>query len=126
MLKRHHNTEALILKASPYGEGHTIVTALTAGGSQLKAMAYGSRKLTSRIGGHLSPLTRGDLALYKSRDMDIIKQVFDITSCYFPITFTPPPNDPYGTAQYDRNIVYTYVFKYRPSLLLLLCLYTSI
>ena len=80
MLKRHHKTEALILKAAPYGEGHTIVTALTAGGSQLKAMAYGSRKLTSRIGGHLTPLTRVDLALYKSRDMDIIKQAQNLES----------------------------------------------
>ena len=80
MLKRHHKTEALILKASPYGEGHTIVTALTSGGAQLKAMAYGSRKLTSRIGGHLNPLTRVELALYKSRDMDIIKQAQNIES----------------------------------------------
>lgn len=22
--------------------------------------------------------------------------IFDVTACYFPITFTPPPNDPYG------------------------------
>lgn len=22
--------------------------------------------------------------------------LFDVTACYFPITFTPPPNDPYG------------------------------
>ena len=22
--------------------------------------------------------------------------LFDLTACYFPITFTPPPNDPYG------------------------------
>ena len=80
MLKRHHKTEALILKASPYGEGHTIITALASGGAQLKAMAYGSRKLTSRIGGHLSPLTRVELALYKSRDMDIIKQAQNLES----------------------------------------------
>ncbi|TFJ84477.1 hypothetical protein NSK_004462 [Nannochloropsis salina CCMP1776] len=25
-----------------------------------------------------------------------IEALFDITACYFPITFTPPPNDPYG------------------------------
>eukprot|EP01147_Barroeca_monosierra_P009632 gene9632-1853_t len=24
--------------------------------------------------------------------------LFDVTSCYFPITFTPPPNDPYGVS----------------------------
>lgn len=22
--------------------------------------------------------------------------MFDVTACYFPITFTPPPNDPHG------------------------------
>eukprot|EP00624_Nannochloropsis_granulata_P006466 evm.model.NODE_48418_length_9585_cov_11.622327.3 len=26
----------------------------------------------------------------------LIEAVFDVTACYFPITFTPPPNDPYG------------------------------
>lgn len=23
------------------------------------------------------------------------ESIFDVTACYFPITFTPPPNDPY-------------------------------
>uniref|UniRef100_K3WEQ0 MMS19 nucleotide excision repair protein n=1 Tax=Globisporangium ultimum (strain ATCC 200006 / CBS 805.95 / DAOM BR144) TaxID=431595 RepID=K3WEQ0_GLOUD len=26
----------------------------------------------------------------------VLQQYFDVVSCYFPITFTPPPNDPYG------------------------------
>ncbi|DBA01808.1 TPA: hypothetical protein N0F65_002924 [Lagenidium giganteum] len=26
----------------------------------------------------------------------LLLQLFDVVSCYFPITFTPPPNDPYG------------------------------
>ena len=43
-------------------------------------MAYGSRKLTSRIGGHLTPLTRVELALYKSRDMATIKQAQNLES----------------------------------------------
>lgn len=25
-----------------------------------------------------------------------VEDLFDITSCYFPITFTPPPNDKFG------------------------------
>ncbi|KAF0688164.1 Aste57867_20197 [Aphanomyces stellatus] len=29
-------------------------------------------------------------------DADLIRSFFDTTSCYFPITFRPPPNDPYG------------------------------
>jgi len=26
---------------------------------------------------------------------DYAESLFDVTACYFPITFTPPPNDPY-------------------------------
>ncbi|RLO01664.1 hypothetical protein DYB28_015343, partial [Aphanomyces astaci] len=29
-------------------------------------------------------------------DADLIQLFFHVTSCYFPITFKPPPNDPYG------------------------------
>jgi len=31
-----------------------------------------------------------------SRSDVLLQQYFDIVSCYFPIIFTPPPNDPYG------------------------------
>ncbi|GMF38733.1 unnamed protein product [Phytophthora fragariaefolia] len=31
-----------------------------------------------------------------SRSDALLRQYFDIVSCYFPIIFTPPPNDPYG------------------------------
>lgn len=27
---------------------------------------------------------------------ECVEDIFDITFCYFPITFTPPPDDPYG------------------------------
>lgn len=30
------------------------------------------------------------------RHDSVLQQYFDVVSCYFPITFTPPPNDPYG------------------------------
>ncbi|TKA55992.1 hypothetical protein B0A53_01695 [Rhodotorula sp. CCFEE 5036] len=30
-----------------------------------------------------------------------IEELFDITFCYFPITFTPPPGDPYGISSED-------------------------
>ncbi|GAA6018123.1 hypothetical protein JCM8202_000190 [Rhodotorula sphaerocarpa] len=30
-----------------------------------------------------------------------IEDLFDITFCYFPITFTPPPDDPYGISSDD-------------------------
>ena len=28
-----------------------------------------------------------------------LEDLFDVTSCYFPITFTPPPDDPIGISQ---------------------------
>lgn len=30
-----------------------------------------------------------------------VQDLFDITFCYFPITFTPPPDDPYGITSDD-------------------------
>ncbi|GAA5883105.1 hypothetical protein JCM3774_002857 [Rhodotorula dairenensis] len=30
-----------------------------------------------------------------------IAELFDVTFCYFPITFTPPPDDPYGISSED-------------------------
>ncbi|GAA5990089.1 hypothetical protein JCM10908_005818 [Rhodotorula pacifica] len=33
-----------------------------------------------------------------------IEELFDITFCYFPITFTPPPDDPYGISSEDLII----------------------
>ncbi|KAK4050301.1 hypothetical protein OIV83_003622 [Microbotryomycetes sp. JL201] len=30
-----------------------------------------------------------------------VEELFDITFCYFPITFTPPPDDPYGISSQD-------------------------
>ncbi|XP_051002527.1 MMS19 nucleotide excision repair protein homolog isoform X2 [Acomys russatus] len=30
-----------------------------------------------------------------------VEELFEVTSCYFPIDFTPPPNDPYGIQRDD-------------------------
>ncbi|WWC73452.1 uncharacterized protein I206_107422 [Kwoniella pini CBS 10737] len=35
---------------------------------------------------------------------DHIEDFFDITFCYFPITFRPPPNDPYGITAEDLKL----------------------
>ncbi|WVR08275.1 hypothetical protein IAU60_005322 [Kwoniella sp. DSM 27419] len=35
---------------------------------------------------------------------DHIEDFFDITFCYFPITFRPPPNDPYGITPDDLKL----------------------
>lgn len=35
-------------------------------------------------------------ALFPQASDELAEACFDVTACYFPITFTPPPNDPYG------------------------------
>ncbi|KAF6317559.1 MMS19-like protein, cytosolic iron-sulfur assembly component [Rhinolophus ferrumequinum] len=39
-----------------------------------------------------------------SRDYTLepfVEELFEVTSCYFPVDFTPPPNDPYGIQRED-------------------------
>lgn len=35
---------------------------------------------------------------------DVAEELFEVTSCYFPITFRPPPDDPYGITAEDLKI----------------------
>ncbi len=39
--------------------------------------------------------------LSEEANRELIEQFFDITFCYFPITFRPPPDDPYGITSAD-------------------------
>lgn len=47
------------------------------------------------------------------------KDLFDIVFCYFPITFRPPPNDPYGITSDDLKLALRYVQPFSTSILLL-------
>lgn len=35
---------------------------------------------------------------------DSLQDLFDVTFCYFPISFRPPPNDPYGITADDLKL----------------------
>ncbi|BGP41533.1 hypothetical protein JCM10450v2_005582 [Rhodotorula kratochvilovae] len=51
-------------------------------------------------------------------EFDIVKNVedlFDITFCYFPITFTPPPDDPYGISSDDLIVALRACLSATPS-----------
>ncbi|MCJ8738228.1 hypothetical protein PDJAM_G00033240 [Pangasius djambal] len=40
--------------------------------------------------------------IYRGYDLNpFTEELFEVTSCYFPIDFTPPPNDPHGITQED-------------------------
>ena len=42
--------------------------------------------------------------------LNVPQALFNITFCYFPITFKPPPDDPYGITTEDLKIALKSVF----------------
>ena len=69
---RIYNTEAIVLRTSPLGEADRLLTLLTPGLGKLRASARGVRKPTSKLGGHLDPLTRSSLTLARGQSLDTI------------------------------------------------------
>ena len=71
---RTYRTEALTLKKIPLGEADLMVTLYTRETGKLRAVAKGARRSTSKLVGHLEPLTLTRLALAQGRTLDIITQ----------------------------------------------------
>ena len=69
---RIYNTEAIVLRTSQLGEADRLLTLFTPGLGKLRATARGVRKPTSKLGGHLDPLTRSSLTLAKGQSLDTI------------------------------------------------------
>lgn len=69
---RIYNTEAIVLRAMPIGEADRLFTLLTPQLGKLRATARGVRKPTSKLGGHLDPLTRSSLTINRGRNLDTI------------------------------------------------------
>ena len=72
---RSYRCEALTLKRHPLGEADLLVTLYTRDRGKLRAMAKGARRPTSRLVGHLEPLTQVSLSLAQGRNLDFITQV---------------------------------------------------
>lgn len=69
---RIYHTEAIVLRTSPLGEADRLLTVFSPGIGKLRATARGVRKSTSRLGGHLDPLTRSLLTLTRGQSLDTI------------------------------------------------------
>lgn len=41
----------------------------------------------------------------------LMSEIFDVTACYFPITFKPPPNDPHGITRERISLLLARVFS---------------
>lgn len=65
---------AIVLRKTKLGEADTIVTLLAEDGHQIRAVAKGVRKPTSKFGGRLEPATEVDLLLHTGRNLEVIAE----------------------------------------------------
>jgi DNA repair protein RecO (recombination protein O) len=62
------------LRSSPLGESDLIVTAYSRERGKVRAVAKGARRSTSKLVGHLEPLTLVRLSMSQGRDLDVVSQ----------------------------------------------------
>jgi DNA repair protein RecO (recombination protein O) len=60
-------TEAVVLRSIRYGEADRVLHLYTAGHGRVGAIAKGVRRMGSRLGGRLEPLSRVQLVLHRGR-----------------------------------------------------------
>jgi DNA repair protein RecO (recombination protein O) len=69
-----YKTEGIVLRHSDYGEADRILTIVTPHEGKLRAIAKGSRKVTSKLASAADLLTRTQFVLAAGRDLDIVTQ----------------------------------------------------
>lgn len=75
-----YREEAVILRTHKLGEVDRILTMLTRSRGQVRAVAKGVRKPTSRYGAKLEPFMVVDLQLFEGRTLDTVSQAESIAS----------------------------------------------
>lgn len=70
-----YRDEAVVLRTHKLGEADRIVTLLTRDHGQVRAVAKGVRRTTSRIGARLEPFSLVAAQLHRGRSLDIVTQV---------------------------------------------------
>lgn len=71
---RTYRCEAVILGYTPLGEADLLVTMFTKDQGKVRAVGKGARRSTSKLVGHLEPLTVVKMSMAQGRSMDIISQ----------------------------------------------------
>ncbi|MBT97729.1 MAG: DNA repair protein RecO [Dehalococcoidia bacterium] len=71
---RTYRCEAVILSYTPLGEADLLVTMYTQDQGKVRAAGKGARRSTSKLVGHLEPLTVVKMSLANGRSMDVISQ----------------------------------------------------
>lgn len=70
-----YRDEAVVLRTHKLGEADRIVTLLTREHGQVRAVAKGVRRTTSRIGARLEPFSLVEAQLHHGRSLDLVTQV---------------------------------------------------
>ena len=71
---RSYRDDAVVLRTHKLGEADRIITLLTKHHGQVRAVAKGVRRTTSRFGARLEPFMVADLQLVSGRTLDIVTQ----------------------------------------------------
>ena len=71
---RTYGCEGLTLRKAAIGEADLVVTVFTAEHGKIRAVGKGARRSTSKLVGHLEPLTVAKLSMAQGRELEIITQ----------------------------------------------------
>jgi DNA repair protein RecO (recombination protein O) len=69
-----YSATGVVLRTYPLGEADRIVVLLASDGRQIRAVAKGSRKGTSRLSGRMRPYVVAELLLAVGRQLDIVSE----------------------------------------------------
>jgi DNA repair protein RecO (recombination protein O) len=72
---RVYKTPAIVLRQRKLGDADKIVTLYSANFGKIDAVAKGVRRITSRLAGHVEPLSHGNFMFAHGRNLDIVTQV---------------------------------------------------
>ncbi|AYD89915.1 DNA repair protein RecO [Actinomyces sp. 2119] len=75
MTRRLYRDEAVVLRTHRLGEADRIVVLLTRHHGQVRAVAKGVRRSSSRFGARLEPFSMVDVQLHAGRSLDVVTQV---------------------------------------------------
>lgn len=77
---RTYRDEAIVLRTHKLGEADRIITLLTRDNGQVRAVAKGVRKTTSKLGARVEPFGVVDVQLHRGRTLDVITQAETIAA----------------------------------------------
>ena len=75
MRSRLYRDEAVVLRTYRLGEADRIIVMLTRHHGQVRAVAKGVRRASSRFGARLEPFSMIDVQLHVGRSLDVVTQV---------------------------------------------------